>query len=60
MISFFFLNVNKETISKETITKCLNGETDDIELDFLLAKTTTISSSLFLLNQLVNMIVPIE
>jgi hypothetical protein len=41
-------------MSNEIITKCLNGTTNDIELDFLLAKTTTLSSSLSLLNQLVN------
>jgi hypothetical protein len=43
----------KETMSNETIAKCLNGKTNDIELDLLLAKTTTLSSSLSLLNQLV-------
>ncbi len=36
------------------MTKCLNSTTNDIELDLLLAKTTTFSSSLTLLNQLVN------
>jgi hypothetical protein len=41
-------------MSNETITKCLNGTTNDIELDLLLAKTTTLSSSVSLLNQLVN------
>jgi hypothetical protein len=41
-------------MSSETITKCLDGTTNDIELDLLLAKTTTLSSSLSLLNQLVN------
>lgn len=41
-------------MSNETITKCLNGTTNDIELDLLLAKTTTLSSSLITLNQLVN------
>lgn len=40
-------------MSNETITKCLNGTAQDIELDLLLAKTTTISSSLSLLHQLV-------
>ncbi|CAF4334010.1 unnamed protein product, partial [Adineta steineri] len=43
-----------ETMSNEIITKYLNGTTDDIELDLLLAKTTTLSSSLSLLNQLIN------
>jgi len=47
----FFL---KETMSNETIIKYLNGTTNDIELDLLLAKTTTLSSSLTLINQLVN------
>jgi hypothetical protein len=41
-------------MSNEIIAKCLNGTTNDIELDFLLSKTTTLSSSLSLLNQLVN------
>jgi len=41
-------------MSNEIIKKYLNGTTNDIELDFLLAKTTTLSSSLSLLNQLVN------
>jgi hypothetical protein len=41
-------------MSSETITKCLDGTTNDIELDLLLAKATTLSSSLSLLNQLVN------
>jgi hypothetical protein len=41
-------------MSNETMTKCLNSTTNDIELDLLLAKTTTFSSSLTLLNQLVN------
>ncbi|CAF3979575.1 unnamed protein product [Rotaria sp. Silwood2] len=41
-------------MSNETITKCLNSTTNDIELDLLLAKTTTLSSSLSLLNQLIN------
>jgi hypothetical protein len=41
-------------MSNETIIKYLNGTTNDIELDLLLAKTTTLSSSLTLINQLVN------
>ena len=45
---------SQETMSSETIKKCLNGSTNDIELDFLLAKTTTLSSSVLLINQLVN------
>lgn len=40
-------------MSSETIKKCLNGSTNDIELDFLLAKTATLSSSLLLIKQLV-------
>jgi len=50
-IMFYFF---KEIMSNETIAKCLNSKTNDIELDFLLAKTTTLSSSLSLINQLVN------
>ncbi|CAF0919538.1 unnamed protein product [Adineta steineri] len=48
------IKVESETMSNEIITKYLNGTTDDIELDLLLAKTTTLSSSLSLLNQLIN------
>ncbi len=44
----------KETMSNETIKKCLNGTNNDIELDLLLAKNTTLSSSLSILNQLVS------
>lgn len=40
-------------MSNETITKCLNGTTNDIELDLLLAKTTTLTSSINSLHQLV-------
>ncbi|CAF3363837.1 unnamed protein product [Rotaria sp. Silwood1] len=53
--SSLFSEINSlETMSNETITKCLNGTTNDIELDLLLAKTTTDSSSLSLVNQLIN------
>ncbi|CAF0785720.1 unnamed protein product [Rotaria sordida] len=53
--SSLFSEINSlEIMSNETITKCLNGTTHDIELDLLLAKTTTLSSSLSLLNQLIN------
>ncbi|CAF2348613.1 unnamed protein product [Rotaria sp. Silwood2] len=53
--SSLFSEINSlETMSNETITKCLNSTTNDIELDLLLAKTTTLSSSLSLLNQLIN------
>ncbi|CAF0900307.1 unnamed protein product [Adineta steineri] len=53
--SSLFSEINSlETMSNEIITKYLNGTTDDIELDLLLAKTTTLSSSLSLLNQLIN------
>ena len=44
-------------MSSEAITKCLNSTTNDIELDLLLAKTTTLSSTLIILNQLVNSLV---
>ncbi len=47
----------KETMSNETIKKCLNSTTNDIELDLLLAKTTTLSSSVSILNQLVNYLI---
>ena len=40
-------------MSHDTIRKCLDGTANDIELDLLLAKTTTLSSSLSLLNELV-------
>ncbi len=44
-------------MSNETIKKCLNSTTNDIELDLLLAKTTTLSSSVSILNQLVNYLI---
>jgi hypothetical protein len=53
-IKIFFFCCCKETMSNETIKKCLNGATNDIELDLLLAKTTTHSLSLSILNQLVS------
>ncbi|CAF2110091.1 unnamed protein product [Rotaria magnacalcarata] len=53
--SSLFSEINSlETMSNETITKCLNGTQQDIELDLLLAKTTTLPSSLTLINQLIN------
>ncbi|CAF4294961.1 unnamed protein product [Rotaria socialis] len=53
--SSLFSEINSlETMSNETITKCLDGTQQDIELDLLLAKTTAVSSSLTLINQLIN------
>ncbi|CAF1658578.1 unnamed protein product, partial [Adineta ricciae] len=53
--SSLFSEINSlETMSHDTITKCLDGAANDIELDLLLAKTTTLSSSLSLLNELIN------
>ncbi|UJR27543.1 hypothetical protein I4U23_008825 [Adineta vaga] len=53
--SSLFSEINSlEAMSNEIITKCLNSTTNDIELDLLLAKTTTLSSSLSLLNELIN------
>lgn len=42
------------------ISKCFNSTTNDMELDVLLAKSTTLSSILSLLNQLINEIKLVE
>lgn len=47
-------------MSNEMISKCFNSTTNDMELDVLLAKSTTLSSILSLLNQLINEIKLVE
>lgn len=43
----------KETLSDELVSKYLDGTNDDIEVDVLLSKTTTLASIIPLITQLV-------
>ena len=50
---FYPLVFLQETFSDELVSKYLDGTSSDIEVDLLLSKTTTLSSMIPLINQLV-------